>query len=59
MAAFLAVNITFGTGDPLYAAVVSWALAAIANEKGWESMKVRLRERAQESVVFKIKKFLS
>lgn len=38
----LAVAVSGKTGDPVYAGVVAWALSAVASEKGWGRMKVRL-----------------
>ncbi|CAM9308401.1 unnamed protein product, partial [Hapterophycus canaliculatus] len=35
----LGVAVTGITGDPVYAGVVAWALAAVASEKGWGRMK--------------------
>ncbi|CAM9903771.1 unnamed protein product, partial [Sphacelaria rigidula] len=39
----LAVAVTTKSGDPVYAAVVAWALSAISSETGWKSMKVSTR----------------
>eukprot|EP00752_Nemacystus_decipiens_P002869 g2670.t1 len=35
----LGIAVTGGTGDPVYAGVVAWALSAVASEKGWGRMK--------------------
>ena len=41
IAVLLAVGVTAKTGDPVYAAVVAWALLAVAGKGGAENMEVR------------------
>lgn len=55
----LAVAVTAGTGDPIYAGVVAWALSAIASEAGWRSMKVVKRQTRHAFCSFGVTSFLT